>query len=109
MPTASDVSAWQVEVFRQFEQQSMEQTAQASRLDSVARIANEKVRCFEAVLQETKRESEEANLVLASSVSVVYSLENDAMTLRRVVAVQSKEMSQASRVNEEMLGIRYRT
>ena len=43
MAMASDVSAGQAEVFRQFEQQSMEQTAQASRLDSAATIANEKV------------------------------------------------------------------
>ena len=72
---ASDVSAGQAEVYRQFEQQSMEQTVQASRLDFAARIANEKVGFLEAVLQETKRESDEANLLLASSVSAVYSLE----------------------------------
>ena len=80
----------------------MEQTAPASRLGSVARIANATVSVLESVLQETGRESEEASLLLVSFVSVVCSLENEAMTLRRVVAAQSEEMSQASRMNEEM-------
>ena len=43
------------------------------------------------------------NLLLASSVSVVYTLENEAMMmLQRVVTAQSEEMSEASRINEEM-------
>ena len=99
---ASDVSAGQAEVYRQFEQQSMEQTVQASRLDFAARIANEKVGFLEAVLQETKRESDEANLLLASSVSAVYSLENEAVTLQMFVRTQSEEMSHASMMNEEL-------
>ena len=57
---------------------------------------------LESVLQETKRESEEASLLLACSVSAVYSLANEAMTLQGFVTAQSEEMSQASRVNEEM-------
>ena len=42
MIMASEVSTGQAEVFRQYEQQSRELTAQACRLDSVVRIANEK-------------------------------------------------------------------
>ena len=43
MAMASDVSTGQAEVFRQFGKQSMEQTAQACRVDSAAKIANDKV------------------------------------------------------------------
>ena len=71
MAMASEVSTGQDEVFRQFEQQSREQTAQACRPDSAAKNAN----CI--------------------------FLGHEAMMLQRVIAAEGAEMSQASKVTED--------
>ena len=89
-------------MFRQNEQQSREQTAQAGRLDSAVQIANESVYRLEVMLHESRRESEEESQLLSGSVSAVYALEGESMRAQRVIIVQGEEMSQASRNNADM-------
>ena len=77
MELAKEVSTGQAKVLRQCEQQSMDQTAQASRLEYAMNFANEKIVHLEGMLGETNQHSDEASQLLSSSVSAVYSLESE--------------------------------
>ena len=98
---AKEASTGQAEVLRQCENQSMDKTAQASRLERAMNLANAKIIHLEGMLGETKQHSEDATQLLSGSPSAVYSLEGEAMKLRDVISKQAEEMQHASMVHED--------
>ena len=65
-------------------------------------FANEKIVHLEGMLGDTKQHSDEASQLLSSSVSAVYTLENEAVKLRGLVSRQEEEVRHASMVHEDL-------
>ena len=99
---AKKVSTGQVEVLKQCEQQSMDKTAQASRLEHAMKFAYERIIHLKGGLGETKQISGETKQLLSGSASAVYSLECEAMKLRGVISKQEEDMHHASMVHEDL-------
>jgi hypothetical protein len=80
----------------------MGKTAQASRLELAVNFAHDMIVHLEGMLGETKQPYDEASQLLSSSVSAVYSLENEAVKLRGLVSRQEEEVRHASMVHEDI-------